>query len=142
MQDVQLQSSVKVLEQHLLTLPQIDLETQHIVHGGVSARWILIPAGGTLTGALTNLANVCVVVGDITVTTEAGPRRLTGFHVLPAEPGAKRAGHAHADTWWCTVHHTKLTDIAAIEDEMTAEAAMLQTRRPAINYAAFQKIEG
>lgn len=133
---------VRRAEAFLLALPQIDLGTQHLVHGGVSVRTILVPAGCHVTGALTNIANVCIVHGDITVTTDAGPQRLTGFHVLPANAGSKRYGVAHKDTWWTTVHHTDLTDIAAIEDEMTNEAEMLQTRRAGIEYRSAVALEG
>ena len=122
-------ATVRQLEGFLLSLPQVDLGTTHFVHGKVSARTILIPAGTVLTGAQTNLDNICIICGDITVTTDAGPRRLTGYHVLPANAGAKRVGAAHADTWWTTLHHTDHTDILAIEDEMTDEAYGLQTRR-------------
>lgn len=134
--------TVRQAESYLLTLPQIDLGTTHIVHGEVSVRTIFIPAGGHVTGALTNLANVCLIHGDITVTTDNGPHRFTGFHILPAQPGAKRYGVAHADTYWTTVHHTKQTDIAAIEDEMTSESALLQTRRDGIEYAKPIELEG
>ena len=132
---------VRELERHLLTLPQIDLGTQMVVHGGVCTRAILIPAGCCLTGVLTNLQNTCIVMGDITVTTEQGVRRITGFEVLPAEPGAKRAGIAHADTWWVTCHHTELTDVSAIEEEMTPEPDMLQTRRQALGNNAPMALE-
>jgi hypothetical protein len=121
--------SVRQLESILLQLPQTNLSTQHLVHGGMSARTIFITAGTVLTGALTNLDNICVVCGDITVTTDDGAQRLTGFHVLPACAGAKRAGHAHADTWWTTLHCTDLTNVADIEDEMTDESDSLGTRR-------------
>lgn len=136
-----LPDSVRELERHLLQLPQIDLGTQMLVHGGVCSRAIMIPAGCCLTGALTSLPNTCIVLGDITVTTEQGVRRITGFAMLPAEPGAKRAGIAHADTWWITCHHTELTDVAEIEDEMTPEADMLQTRRQALGHNAPQALE-
>lgn len=121
--------SVRALEQAVAQLPQIDLQTQTLLHGSMCARTIFIPAGAILTGCLTNIDNICVVHGDITVTTNDGPQRLTGFHVLPASSGFKRAGIAHADTWWTTIHHTDLTDLTAIEEEMTDEVANLQTRR-------------
>jgi hypothetical protein len=120
---------VRRLEQVILQAPQVDLGTTHVVHGGMCARTIFIPAGTVLTGAVTNLDNVCVLSGDITVTTRDGPKRLTGFHVLPADKGFKRAGVAHADTYWTTVWPTGLTDITEIENEMTEEATQLQTRR-------------
>ena len=134
--------SVHRLEDALLQLPQVDLQTQMLVHGGMSARTIFIPGGTVLTGALTNLDNVCVVVGDITVTTDAGLRRLTGVNVLPALAGAKRAGIAHDDTWWITLHRTDLTDPQAIEDEMTGEAYRLQTRTLALSADHQPAIEG
>lgn len=117
-----------------MQLPQVDLSTSHVVHGGMCARTIVIPAGTILTGALTNADNICVMCGDITVTTDDGPVRLTGFHVLPAQAGFKRAGVTHADTYWTTVWPTSLTDVDAIEDEMTSESGQLQTRRDGITY--------
>lgn len=134
-------ASVALIEQAALQLPQVDLSTTMLAHGGMCARTILIPAGTLLTGALTNLPNLCVMVGDITVTTDEGPKRLTGFHVLPAAPGAKRAGIAHADTYWTTVWRTELTDPQAIEDEMTDETGLLQTRRPAIGHTPMERIK-
>lgn len=132
---------VRRLENLLLMLPQIDLQTQHIIHGEVSARWGLIPKGCSMTGAITNRDNICVLFGDITVTTDDGPRRLIGFHVLAAQAGAKRVGDANEDTWWATLHHTKLTDIREIEDEMTDESARLLTRRPKLASTTLDLIE-
>src|SRR5574343_283307 len=86
--------AVRALEHTLADLPQVDL--------------------------LTKQDNVCVVFGDITVTTDEGPQRLTGFHVLPAKAGAKRAGIAHGDTWWTTLMTTEHTEAADIEQQMTA----------------------
>lgn len=134
--------AVRELERHLIELPQVDLSTSNLVHGGMCARTIFIPAGTVLTGALTNCDNICIMQGDISVTTDEGTQRLTGFHVLPAKSGAKRAGWAHADTYWTCVWQTELTDIAAIEDEMTSESAMLQTRRDGIVYEYKPAIEG
>lgn len=126
--------SVAALEQIALQHPQIDLSTSMQCFGGMAARTILIPAGTLLTGALTNIDNLCIVSGDITVTTDDGPVRITGCHVLPAKAGNKRAGLAHTDTWWTTVWPTELSDIAEIEDEMTNESSMLQTRRAGVEY--------
>ena len=133
---------VRALEAEMLAMPQIDLMTEQLIYGGVSVRSIFVPSGTILTGALTNLDNLCIVSGDITVTTDDGPQRLTGFHVIPASGGFKRAGLAHADTFWTTVHRTDKTTQAEVEDEMTNEAAMLQTRRDGITYAAPELIGG
>lgn len=119
---------VAVLEAIVLQVPQTDLRTQHELSGEVYARTIFIPAGTVLTGAAHNKDHVNVMFGDITVSTDDGMKRLVGYHVLPTKAGMKRVGLAHADTWWTTAMHTQNTDIEAIEDEMTDESAMLQTR--------------
>lgn len=119
---------VRELEAEMLKQPQMLLDTSMIAHGRMAARTIFIPAGTLLTGVEINHPNICVVSGDITVTTDKGPQRLTGFHVLPASAGFKRAGMAHADTWWTCLWHTDLTDPVEIENDMSPEAEKLQTR--------------
>lgn len=131
---------VRALEELILQQPQVDLQTQHIVHGGLYMRPVLIPAGTVLTGALTKCDNLCIVVGDIVVTTDHGPQRLTGHHVLPARAGYKRLGVALQDTWWAMIVATPLTDIREIEDSITDESDMLQTRRPGIVYAQSEQL--
>lgn len=134
--------SVREAERVFEQLPQVRLETEMRLFGGLGVRTIFIPAGTVLTGAETELDNVCFVCGDITVTTDEGPVRLTGFRVISAHAGFKRAGYAHADTWWATAWRTDQTDIEAAEDEMTAEADRLQTRNPALRYASAPELEG
>lgn len=124
--------SVKRLEEIILQLPQVDLKTESVIHGGMCARTIFIPAGTVLTGALTNLDNICIVCGDITVTTDEGPRRLTGYNVLGASMGYKRVGITHADTWWTMMFKTDSTDPDEVEREMTDEHNALQTKRSAL----------
>lgn len=109
---------------------EIRLEPHSLTHAGLHARAVLIPAGTLLTGCETNLDNVCVVFGDIEVTTDDGPRRITGFGLVPALRGAKRVGFAHADTWWVTLHRTDLTDPGEILAEMTDEVP--QSERAAL----------
>lgn len=120
--------AAKEIEKSLRQLPQIDLNTSHVVFGRMCARTIYIPAGVALVGALTRCDNICIVSGDVLVTTDEGPKRLSGYNVIPAKAGAKRTGYALADTYWTTIWFTDLTDIRAIEDEMTEESEMLQTR--------------
>lgn len=134
-------ADVERLEQLVLSVPQVDLRTEHSLSGGVYARTIYIPAGTVLTGATHKKDHINIVFGDITVTTDNGPVRLTGHNVLPTKAGSKRAGFAHADTVWTTICHTNLTDIEAIEDELVEESARLQTRQAALPTTHFEALE-
>lgn len=122
--------------------PELILDTRMLVHGKICARTIFIPKNTVLVGVETNKDNICVLFGDISVFTETGTKRLTGFHVLPAFAGFKRSGYAHADTWWTTLHHTILTDEVKIEEEMTNDAASLQTRRMRLAQDSIKLVEG
>jgi isocitrate lyase len=119
------------------------IATTHHFADGLVARTILIPAGTILSGAAHKSEHLNIAHGDITVWTEAGMRRLTGYHVLPSQPGAKRVGLAHADTYWTTLHAnpTNERDVTKLEDALVEESARLQSRRfvlPAANVGALQ----
>jgi len=112
----------------------VPLETWHHFADGLVARTILIPAGTALTGAAHRFKHMVICCGDIEVTTPEGLKRLTGYHVLPATPGAKRAGRAFADTWWTTVHLNpdNERDVSKLEDTLVEQSDMLQRRRLAL----------
>lgn len=121
--------SVREFEKFALTLPQIEIQTVHNVFGGMCARTIFIPAGVVVTGALIDVDNICISSGDITVTTDCGTNRLTGYHVINASSGKKRVGFTHADTYWTMIFKTDKTDIEEIEKEFTSESEQLQTNQ-------------
>ncbi len=132
--------AVRELEEVLrgLGLPLVDIPTETMVDDGMCLRTVFIPAGTIMTGALGRADTLNVLFGDITVTTDEGTKRLTGFNVIKGTAGAKRAGVSHADTWWTTIHRTELTNLAAIEDEYTDESADLLSRRRSSSIKADQ----
>jgi hypothetical protein len=134
-----LQHPVDKLERALLDAEAaghgVELETWHHFADGLVARTIFIPAGTVLTGAMHKAEALNIAAGDISVTTAHGVRRITGYAVLPSLADSKRAGIAHADTYWTTVHVNpgNERDIAKLEDALVHGAEGLQRRRlPAI----------
>lgn len=109
----------------------VPINTWHHFADGLVARTILIPAGTLLTGVPHKAEHLNVCAGDIEVWTEAGMRRLSGYHVIPSLPGARRVGRTFADTWWTTVHLNpgNERDIARLEDALVDDAHRLQSRR-------------
>lgn len=127
-------ASVRQFEKLSLQLPQLKLETTHVIHGGLCARTIFIPAGTVLTGAELEVDTVCIVAGDITVTTDDGVKRLTGHHVLPAVKSNKRIGITHTDTHWTMIFKTDMERVEDVEKQMTREHDRLQTRKTAQSF--------
>lgn len=123
---------VAAIEAAMLAMPQRQIEITHALHGGMYARTGFIPRGTAVTGGLASKDNICLVMGDITVTTDDGPRRITGFAVLPSMKGSKRIGIAHEDTWWTTIIKTDAANVHDAEDDMTPESERLQSRRPVL----------
>ena len=123
------------LEQRILALPQVQIHTQHVLHAGMYARTIVIPAGVVLTGALIKCATLLVVHGDVLVSRgdEEG-LRITGTAVLPASAGRKQAFVAYADTTLTMAFPTSATTVEAAEAEFTDDTDMLMSRRdPELN---------
>jgi hypothetical protein len=120
---------VRRLEAALLELPQVPIATDHVLHGGMYARTIMIPAGVVLTGALIRVPTVLILAGDATVDTGEDAVRLTGYHVLAASAHRRQAFLAHADTWLTMVFATRAATVEQAEDEFTDEAHLLLSRQ-------------
>ena len=115
----------KILEYEELakTLPQIEIPVDHYIHGGMYGREITIPKGAVITGQIYKFDHLDIMIsGDITVSTDSGEtKRLTGHNVFNGMSGKKRAGYAHEDTTWITIHAVGGTDGDEIQSYITSE---------------------
>lgn len=112
-------AQIDAFEAHMLRQPQIEIPVQHrfAPQQGLYAREIVIPAGTLMTGRVHKHQHVSVMIrGDMTVTTDKGMERVSGYHCWVCEPGTKRIGYAHEETVWLTVHHTEHMESEGIED--------------------------
>lgn len=113
---------VEILEYGLLkTYDNIakELPLKHHICNGVYARELFIPAGTVLTGRIHKTKHISILQqGDISVMTEDGMKRMQAPAVIQSAVGMKRAGFAHTDTIWITIHPTNLTEIEEIEDSL------------------------
>jgi hypothetical protein len=121
---------VTELEQVILAHPQVRIHTQHVLHAGMYARTIVIPAGVALTGALVKRTTMLVISGDVFVSRgdEEG-LRITGSVVLPASAGRKQAFVAYADTTVTMTFPTIAKTVEEAEAEFTDNTDMLMSRR-------------
>ena len=119
---------VRRLEAEVLALPQVAIATRHVLHGGLYARTITIPADVVLTGALIRIPTVLVMDGDAMVYLDGEAVRMTGRHVLPASAGRKQAFVALAETHLTMLFPTRARTVAEAEAEFTDEADALFSR--------------
>lgn len=127
--------NTRALEDTLRALPQVPIETHHLLHAGVYARTICVPAGVMLTGALIRVPTSLVISGDCTAYLGDASRHFVGYHVLAASAHRKQAFQAHKDTMLTMFFATTAQSVEAAEEEFTNEAHLLFSRSAdAINH--------
>ena len=121
---------VRELEAITRDLPQVEISTDHVLHGGMYGRTICIPAGVVLTGVFIRVPTLLVFDGNATVNAGDDTTTLVGYHVLAASAHRRQAFLAHADTRLTMVFATQAKTVAEAEAEFTDEAHLLFSRKP------------
>ena len=120
--------TVRALETEAAKLPQQKLLTEHLIHGGMYARTLHIPAGVMITGALVKLATVLIISGDVIMYAEGGARELHGYNVLAASANRKQAFVAVTDTSMTMILPSDAKTVDEAEAQVTDETDLLMTR--------------
>lgn len=104
-------------------LPPVELKHTDYFSKGVYARELFIPKGTVLTGKIHKYTNLNIMsMGELSVLTEDGIKRVKAPFTIVSPPGTKRAAYAHEDTIWTTIHGTELTDVEEIESFFIAQS--------------------
>ena len=112
------------LEKMSMQKPQVDIPVKHYIHGGMYVREITIPKGVMVTGSIYKFDHFDIMIsGDITVSSDDGEsKRLKGYNVFEGMSGKKRAGYAHEDTTWITIHPFSAETGDEIQEFVTANS--------------------
>lgn len=123
---------VRDLEKLRLGMPQVAIRTDHVIHAGLYARTVFVPAGVMITGVLVKIDTVLIVEGDVSVYLGGAPLRLTGYNVLMAEANRKQAFVAISDVHLTMMFKTNAKTVTEAEREFTDEVDLLLSRREAV----------
>ena len=121
--------TVRRLERHLLELPQVELVTNHVIHAGMYARTIIMPAGCVVSGALIKIATMVIISGHASFYVDGETVEFEGYHVVPASAGRKQAVFAHGETHITMMFPTDAKTVDEAEARFTDEADMLGAHR-------------
>jgi len=122
----ELRGKIIQLERVMNSMPdrQVQIKTTHRFAPDVYIRELFIPKNTTLVGKIqkTEYLNV-ISSGLISVMTEDGLKKVGAPTVIRSFPGLKRAGYAHEDTVWITVHANPANerDIDKLEEMLFSE---------------------
>jgi glyoxylate carboligase len=115
-------------EDYILTLPQIEIHTEHILHGGMYARTIRLAAGVVITGALFKVSTILVVNGLCAMFAGDHWAQLDGFQVMAASKGRKQVFVTKEPTEITMIFRTDAKTVEDAENEFTDEADRLMSR--------------
>lgn len=116
------------VQDKLLALPQIDIQTEHIIHGGMYTRTIRIAPEVVLMGALVKIPTMLIVNGKTAVFTGESWIELEGYHVIPARAGRKQIFIAREETCITMIFRTDAQSVEQAEKEFTDEYEALMSR--------------
>ena len=113
----------------ILEFPQVEIATEHLLHGGMYSRTIRLRPGVVLMGSLIRLATVLILHGDCTVTNGNERFDLTGYNVLPGCARRKQMFLTRGPVEMTMVFPTSAKTVAEAEEEVFAEADQLISRK-------------
>ncbi len=126
---------VAALSREHLKLPQLDIPTEHVFHGGMYARTIKIPPHAILTGTLIKVPTLFIVNGDVVIGMEDRAVRVAGHAVLCGQAGRKQVVQTIGQTFITMIFPTEAKTVEAVEAEFTDETELLASRSDtATNY--------
>jgi hypothetical protein len=120
---------VKSLQNFLSSFPQVSLETDHVIHAGMYARTVTLPAGTVTCGALMKIPSVLIVDGNCKVFIGDDVVDMIGYNVIPASAHRKQAVLACEETKVTMIFVTNAKSIEEAEREFTDEHEGLMTRK-------------
>jgi len=111
-----MRDAIRELEKEILGCVPAEMPVAHFFAKGLYARSLTIPKHCVLTGAIHKHEHINILAkGDITVVTDDGPVRIQAPCVMVSKPGTKRAGFAHEECVWVTVHACDETEVDKAE---------------------------
>lgn len=123
---------VRRMETEAIKLPtsaMIHIATYHVLHAGMYARTVMVPAGCTITGALIKIATLLIVNGHTRVFLDNEAVEMEGYKVLAASANRKQAFYAIKDTWITMVFASKAKTSEEAEKEFTDESDLLMSNK-------------
>jgi hypothetical protein len=125
---------VRELEEQLFRLPQIAVRMHHVLHGGMYARTAYVPKGAVMGCCLVRVPTIIVLAGAANIYIgQDEPLHLEGYCVVPASAGRKQVYLALSDFALTMFYATTARTVEEAENETTAEATMLASRRADLN---------
>ncbi len=113
----------------ILKYEQCPVHTQHLIHGGMYARTIVLDADTKMVGSIILRPTILIVNGRSSVLSGDGRIELEGYSVLAGESGRKQFFWTHSKVEMTMLVATSAKTVEDAENEVFGEADLLISRR-------------
>lgn len=107
---------------------QIEIATEHLLHGGMYARTIRLAPETVMEGSLVQRATVLIVHGATAVHGGEAVVELAGYNVIAGSAGRKQVFVTRSAVEMTMIFPTAAKTVEKAEDEVFAEAELLMSR--------------
>ena len=121
--------NVRQLTAAMAELPQVPIRTEHILHAGLYARTVFVPAGVIITGVLIKIPTLLIVQGEALVYIGGASVRLEGYNVVPAAAGRRQVFVAESDLRLTMLFASDAASVDQAERQFTDEFEQLVSRK-------------
>jgi hypothetical protein len=119
---------IERLHHEVLSHPQAEIPTEHVLHGGMYIRTIRLDAGTITVSSLIRLATVLIVNGSTAVIAGDEAVELEGYNVILGSAGRKQVFVTRSAVEMTMMFATSAKTVTEAEDEVFAQADELMSR--------------
>jgi len=124
-----MRAKVERFETLAQSMEQVDVVTEHVIHGGMYARTIRLDADIVIAGVHIVLPTLLVVHGDADVLIDDGWVAIRGYGVLPGSAGRKQVFVTRSAVEMTMVFPTQARTVEDAEREFTDEYEKLMSHK-------------
>jgi hypothetical protein len=117
------------VQEAMLTVEQVPIATEHILHGGMYARTIRLQAGIVMMGALIKRATVLIVTGSVALLVGDERTEVEGYNVFAGSAGRKQLFVTRGAVVMTMIYPTQAKTVEEAENEIFADADLLMSRK-------------
>lgn len=132
--------AIREFEAPLVGHEPVEVRTEHVIHAGMYARTIAMPAGMVLTGVLLKRPTLLIVTGWAEVLAGEEWLELKGYSVIPASAGRKQVFVSKSAVMITMLFPTEARTVEEAEAQVTDEAPALLSRRQDANTVVITEV--
>lgn len=120
---------IQIVHEALLQVADVEVTTEHVLHGGMYIRTLRREAGIVSVGSLIKLPTILIVNGSASVWAGDGWTELEGYNVIPGHAWRKQIFVTRGPVEMTMIFATQAKTVEEAENEVFAEADALISRK-------------